>query len=236
MSLRDILNGAATRLKGRPYALDPALSYASIVRIALDRGISMLRGLASSAFLARGSSRLFFLGTRVQLKNPAYVTIEKGCSIGSGCVINGLSRQGVRIGRSVSIGQYSIIEATGVLTELGVGCTISSGSGIGAYSFIGAAGGVWIGENVIMGQRISFHSENHRFQDPDTDIKYQGVTREGIRIGRNCWVGANVIFLDGTEVGDGCVIAAGSTLRGKFPANSLIAGTPARVKRDRTSR
>lgn len=84
-----------------------------------------------------------------------------------------------------------------------------------------------------MGQRISFHSENHNFGSPDLDIKYQGVTRQGIRVGNNCWVGANVVFLDGVEVGEGCVIAAGSVLRGTYPANSLIAGTPANVKRSR---
>ena len=43
-----------------------------------------------------------------------------------------------------------------------------------------------------------------------------------IKIGNNVWVGANVVILRGTEIGDDCVIAAGTVLKGQYPENSLI--------------
>jgi len=103
-------------------------------------------------------------------------------------------------------------------------------------SFVGCQGGVNIGENVIMGPRVNIHSENHNFEDINIPIKDQGVSRKGININNNCWVGAGVIFLDGVTIGEGCVIAAGSVVNKSFPKNSIIAGVPARILKTRTEK
>ena len=55
----------------------------------------------------------------------------------------------------------------------------------------------------------------------------------GILVEDDCWVGANVVFLDGAHVGRGSVVAAGAVVRGKIPAYSVVAGVPARVLRSR---
>ena len=52
-----------------------------------------------------------------------------------------------------------------------------------------------------------------------------------ITIGDNCWFGANVSVLQGVTIGSGCVIAAGSIVTQDMPANSIIAGVPATVKK-----
>jgi acetyltransferase-like isoleucine patch superfamily enzyme len=49
----------------------------------------------------------------------------------------------------------------------------------------------------------------------------------------DCWVGANTTFLDGAHVGRGCVIAAGSLVRGEIPPYSVLVGSPARVLKSR---
>jgi acetyltransferase-like isoleucine patch superfamily enzyme len=174
-----------------------------------------------------------FLGRDVELRNRHLIQVGRGVTIGRGTVIDGLSRRGVIVGDRVAIGAYTIIEGTGVVTDLGEGCTIGSGSALGPFSFIGAAGGVSIGENCLMGNRVSFHSENHRFDDLDLPIHEQGVTRTGIAVGDGCWVGANVTFLDGAVVGAGAVIGAGSVVRGEIPAHVVAAGVPAKTIRPR---
>jgi len=98
-----------------------------------------------------------------------------------------------------------------------------------AYSYIGAAGKVTIGEKVIIGQHIAFHAENHDYERADIPIKEQGTRRKGIVIKDDCWVGSNTTFLDGAQVGRGCVIAAGSLVRGEIPSDSIVVGAPARV-------
>lgn len=50
-----------------------------------------------------------------------------------------------------------------------------------------------------------------------------------IKIGNNVFIGINCIILLNTNIGDNCIIGAGSVVRGTFPENSIIAGNPAQV-------
>lgn len=52
-----------------------------------------------------------------------------------------------------------------------------------------------------------------------------------ITIGANCWFGAGAIVLPGGTIGDNCVIAAGAVVNKDIPANTLVAGVPARTIR-----
>jgi acetyltransferase-like isoleucine patch superfamily enzyme len=53
-----------------------------------------------------------------------------------------------------------------------------------------------------------------------------------VRIGAGTWVGGNSTVLPGAIIGPGCIVAAGSVVTaGEYPANSLLAGVPARVRR-----
>lgn len=50
-----------------------------------------------------------------------------------------------------------------------------------------------------------------------------------VKIGNYVWFGQNVTVLKGSEIGDHCIVGLGSVVMGKIPANSVIAGCPARV-------
>jgi len=52
-----------------------------------------------------------------------------------------------------------------------------------------------------------------------------------IVIGRNVWIGSNAIVLPGVTVGDNAVIAAASVVTKDVPADTVVAGSPARVLR-----
>ncbi len=53
------------------------------------------------------------------------------------------------------------------------------------------------------------------------------VFHKPIIVGNRTWIGANVILLPGAIVGDGCVIAAGSVVKGILEKDYLYAGNPA---------
>lgn len=52
-----------------------------------------------------------------------------------------------------------------------------------------------------------------------------------VHIGKGCWICANVTILPGVEIGENCVIGAGSVVTRSIPANSFAAGNPCRVIR-----
>lgn len=51
------------------------------------------------------------------------------------------------------------------------------------------------------------------------------------RIGRNCFIGGRAMILPGVEIGDGCVVGAGSVVTKSVPPGCVVAGNPARIIR-----
>ena len=218
-------------LKKREYRLDRSIPLSLLVGTVLRRCSWLMRGAIKCLALQR-KVRFVFMAAKVNLRNAALIRFGKGITLERGVIIDGLSLSGVEIGDHVMIGPYSVIRA-GMLSNLGAGVRIGANSSLDAYSYIGAGGLVRIGESVIMGQHISFHSENHDYDRVDIPIKQQGTRRKGIVIEDDCWVGSNTTFLDGAHVGRGCVIAAGSLVRGEIPPYSIVVGAPARVLKSR---
>ena len=52
-----------------------------------------------------------------------------------------------------------------------------------------------------------------------------------IKIGNNCWIGANAVICPGVEIGPNSVIGAGSVVVDNIPENCVAAGNPCRVIR-----
>jgi len=109
---------------------------------------------------------------------------------------------------------------------------------IGAGSFLNIAVMVAAVELVEIGAHCMFANGcfvsdgNHRFDDPDKPVPWQGFSSKGpTRIGDNVWCGANVVVGSGVTIGERCVIGANSVVTQDVPACSIAAGAPARVIR-----
>jgi acetyltransferase-like isoleucine patch superfamily enzyme len=210
------------RIKGSGFELDEKVSSLDLFKLILRYSISLLRGLVIFR-------KKVFVGNKVVLKKKGNLSLGKWAKLSDFVYIDALASEKVILGDGASIGPYCRIECTGTIRKIGKGLVMGKRCGIGAFSFVGAAGGIIVGDDVIMGQYISFHSENHIFDDLNIPINQQGVTNKGIEIGANCWVGSKVTFLDGTIIGTGCVIAAGAVVSGTFPNNAVIGGVPAKI-------
>ena len=143
---------------------------------------------------------------------------------------------GVQLGNQVVLGRNTRIECTGGLQCIGKGVKIGNRTTFGNDCMFGAAGGIEVGDDVVAGQFIRFHSENHNYNDLTKLIREQGVSHKGIKIGDNCWIGAGAVFLDGAELGDGCVVGANAVVTKKFPDNVVLAGIPAKIVKNRDGR
>jgi acetyltransferase-like isoleucine patch superfamily enzyme len=233
MALRSLLERFVQRLKGDPdYRLAPDLSTGDLLIVLWGRGWAFVRGLWWRPQLRQTNGPLF-VGRHVHILHPRRLAVGRSVTLEDDVRIDALCRRGVCLGSNVTIAKFTVIEATGVISNLGEGFEMGDNSNLGDYCFVGAAGGVRIGRNVLIGQRVSFHSENHRFERADLPIKEQGVTRRGIVVEDDCWLGAGCIVLDGVTVGHGSVVAAGSVVTRDVPPYSVVAGVPAKVIRQR---
>ena len=236
VTLRDITQKLVQILKQDPnYQLDAFLTTGDLLQINIRRVVSLLRGFFRTVFIKQ-KGRFLFLGSHVAFHHSHLLSLGKSVVIEDYVTIDALSKNGVQIGDNVKIARFSIIECTGVIRNVGEGVSIGSNSAVGAYSYLGGQGGLRIGENVIMGPRVNFHSENHNYEDMATPIRLQGETREGIIVEDDCWVGAGTIFLDGSYLEKGCVVAAGCVVNKHFPAYSILGGVPAKIIRSRISK
>ena len=68
-------------------------------------------------------------------------------------------------------------------------------------------------------------SANH---DKDDLLKHH-KTIEPIRIGKNCWIGANAVILPGVQLGDNVIVGAGAVVSKSFPNDVVIGGVPAKL-------
>ena len=226
------LNSRFKKIKGENFEIDQNISINSILNVTIEKKFQILRGLFYSLIFLKKTSLNLFLENKIKIRHGKLFNFGLGVYIKSGTIIDCLSIDGIKLGNGVTIGENSILRCTGSLTRIGKGIEIGDNSSLDAYAFIGGSGGVSIGKHVICGQKVSFHSENHSFDNPDKYIREQETTRKGITIEDNCWIGANVTILDGAYISSGSVVAAGAIVRGFFPKNSVIAGVPAKVVRE----
>lgn len=90
--------------------------------------------------------------------------------------------------------------------------------------YINALKGIEIGEGTIFSFGVIINSAGH-------DIKNLNIIPESlpIKIGKNCWLGANAVILPGVEIGDNTIVGAGSVVTKSFGNNKVIAGIPAKI-------
>lgn len=213
------------------FHFDPSLSSMELVGFVWDQFLKLIRG--SKAVFHAKKPRFASFGKGVQVRGWKKFQFGPFLKLGHHVQVHTLGKTGIVFGRNVGIGDYSKLSVSGSLENLGSHIRIGNYVGIGEYAFLGGAGGLEIGDETIVGQYFSCHPENHNYEDLETSIRMQGVKRKGIKIGSNCWIGSKVSILDNVEIGDGCIIAAGSVVNKSFPPYSIIGGVPAKLIKSR---
>lgn len=229
-----VAQALARKIKRDPdYALDETERFGDLASMILKLGTGLIRGLYHRPFLG-GSEGLCFIGPRVKLRNRSHIAMGRNFVAETGCEIQGLSKSGVHFGDNVTVGSYAMIRPSGYYgREIGEGLKIGDRSNIGPYCYLGASGGISIGNDVLMGPRVSLFAENHNFEHTDVSIRQQGCTRQAIAIEDDCWLASGSIVLAGVTIGTGSVVGAGAVVTKDVPPHSIVGGNPARVIRSR---
>lgn len=202
------------------------VSFSLVQLKALIRGMQVLIRFRNPRFMMRGK--------RVEFLNLKKIHWGKFLRLGDHTYISSISKGFIKFGDNVSIGAFSRLIVSTTLDNPGSHIHIGNNVGIGEFAYLGGAGGLEIGDECIIGQYLSCHPENHITDELHFSIRFQGVTRKGIKIGKNCWIGSKVTILDGITIGNGCIIAAGAVVTKSFPDNCVIGGIPARLIKSRS--
>jgi acetyltransferase-like isoleucine patch superfamily enzyme len=84
-----------------------------------------------------------------------------------------------------------------------------------------------IGDNTLIGQNVTIM--DHEAHDINPEKRRQIGEIGKVIIGKNTWLGNNVIILKNSEIGDNSIVASGAIVTRKFPANVIIGGVPAKI-------
>lgn len=208
-------------------SVDESWSNAVLVSQALAWVRNLLRGAVRLLLVPGGMPRFCESGVVVHGR--------RNCRIGRWVVLErdvtlrGHGGDGIHLGDRAVIGSFSVLEVTSGLARNAGWIRLGERTSLGDYSYVGGAGGVTLGKNVLCGQYVSFHAEEHRFADSERLIREQGVTHRGIEVEDDCWIGSGATILDGVVVGRGAVVAAGAVVTKSVPPLAIVVGVPARM-------
>ncbi len=218
---------------------DPAAALGVNSRADLARVDTILRGRNAEAAMAAGATLL----------RPETITLDDGVTLGTDVVVEpfvtllGKTRVGTgsRIGqgtvvrdsvfgKSVTVRPYCVIESA----------VVGDGAVVGPFARLregtDLAGGVHVG-NFVETKKAKLHTgvkANHLTYLGDTEIgertnvgagvitcNYDGFAKNRTTIGRDVFVGSDVQFVAPVTIGDGAIIAAGTTVTEDVPENAL---------------
>lgn len=106
-------------------------------------------------------------------------------------------------GRNIHIGKSVYINVGGTFVDLG---------------------GIYIDDHVLIGPNVTIASVNHRLASTDR----RNLDLNPVHICDNAWLGANVTVTPGVKIGENSVVAAGAVVTHDVPANTVVAGVPAK--------
>ena len=165
------------------------------------------------------------------------------------------NRGKVKIGRNVSLDQYTLFEGKNSVED---GTSLSH-CRVGYFSYIAAAAELsytdigkysCIGPRVrtVRGQhpvdRVSVHPSfyavktpcGYSYVDENRFEEYRYVDADyAVRIGSDVWIGSDVILMEGVSVGDGAVVAAGAVVVKDVEPYCIVGGVPAKAIKYRFS-
>jgi len=86
---------------------------------------------------------------------------------------------------------------------------------------------IYVGDNTAFGPNVTVATAAHPL---DSAQRLQQLQyNKPVHIGKNCWIGANVVILPGVSIGDNSVIGAGSVVTKDIPSDVVAVGNPCRI-------
>lgn len=132
------------------------------------------------------------------VRSRGRISIGPKCRIERGAVLDLREAGRITVGRKCRLRRGSMLIPYGGVISIGDDFSLNP------YSVLYGHGGLSIGNSVRIAAGCVIIPANHVFSDPGTAIRAQGLTKLGIVIEDDVWVGANVTILDGAHISRVC--------------------------------
>lgn len=133
-----------------------------------------------------------------------------------------LKFMGANIGKGV-------IYYPGVWITPGRNLTVGDDVDFSKGVLVTTAGGVEVGDRVLIGYRTQILSANHEIPKRGEKIPISGDVYSPVKIANDVWIGANCVITPGVSIGEGAVIAAGSVVTKDVAPYAIVGGVPANL-------
>lgn len=151
-------------------------------------------------------------------------------AIGNHCFIAPEAELFAEPGRNIVIGDQCMLAANSFLHgPIVIGNEVAINHGC---SLDGGKAGISIGNRTRIANNVTIYAFNHGMA-PNLPIYQQAVTSQGVTIGEDVWIGAQVGIVDGVTVGSHAVIGMGAIVTHDVAEYAIVAGNPAKIIGDR---
>jgi acetyltransferase-like isoleucine patch superfamily enzyme len=129
------------------------------------------------------------------------------------------------LGDKVHLNDGNCIETgAGGSVEIGEGTYVQPECQFSAY-----AGSIKVGKRVQIAPRCAFYPYDHAMSRAKSMMDQPLVSKGGIVVKDEAWLGYGVVVLDNVTIGVGAVVGAGSVVKDDIPDYAIAAGIPAKV-------
>jgi len=170
------------------------------------------------------------IGKNVKIVNPQYISLGDYVTICDDATLIARGSGGITLGSHVTVNDRVYLD-----TErpdegyIQVGDNVYIGTGTTLFGHRGLE----IGDHCLLAQNITLTPYSHIYDDPDRNIIEQGGHCEKVTIGRDTYIGMRCSVMYSGNIGEGCVIGAGSVVVKPIPDYSVAVGCPAKVIKKR---
>jgi len=155
--------------------------------------------------------------------------VNEFCAIASDVKLG----QGVKLSRFINLYGCQIGDETkiGAFVEIQKNARVGRRCKISSHTFI--CEGVIIEDNVFVGHGVTFVNDSYpRATAPDGNLQTQSDwTVEKTLVKRGASIGSGATILSNVVIGENALVGAGSVVTRDVPANTIVAGNPAKILR-----
>jgi acetyltransferase-like isoleucine patch superfamily enzyme len=141
--------------------------------------------------------------------------------------------QYISIGDNFRAGAHFRLEAMDYYANISYTPKLTIGNNVVLQEFchIGCIDEVSIGDGTLMASKVFITDHMHgniTRDDLFLEPALRRLSHKPVKIGKNVWIGDGVCILPGVTLGDNVIVGSNAVVTHSFPANSVIAGCPAK--------